>query len=106
MEKGRTRKSNSLQMERRSIAVKKSVDLNPADQLTVDMFFSKLLGRIQMNQHEVEFGFPYDGDPQRDLELIVEAESYLKYLLDLSRREVLNSQLEELKQVALKAIKK
>ncbi len=85
--------------------IKKAVDLNPSDQLTLDIFFSRLVKGIEMNQHEVEFGFRYDGDPMQDLELIVDGEFYVRYLDDTRRMENVKKFLLILKEVALKATK-
>lgn len=85
--------------------IKKAVELNPSDQLTLDIFFSRLIKGIEMNQHEVEFGFRYDGDPMQDLQLIIDGESYIAYLEDAKKKEEIKKSLLVLKDVATKAIK-
>ncbi|MCG2618158.1 hypothetical protein LZZ85_27910 [Terrimonas sp. NA20] len=85
--------------------VKRAVELDPSDQLTLDIFFSRLIKGIEMNQHEVEFGFAYDGDPMQDLQLIISVESYVVYLEDAKMKEEVKKSLLVLKNVASKAIR-
>lgn len=81
---------------------KRAVALDPSDQMLLDMFFTRLINKISLNQHELEFGFKYDGDPQQDLELLNEAELYIDNLEDQEKKERVSQSLMGLKKTALK----
>ncbi|WP_028787046.1 hypothetical protein [Terrimonas ferruginea] len=85
--------------------LRKSVDLNPNDQDTLSLFFLMLLNGVNMNQHEIDAGYPYDGDPEKDLALLEDAEQYLSFVEEKTRREDLKKQISELKLVAKEFIK-
>lgn len=84
--------------------LKRAVELDTSDQLSVEIFFDRLIGFIEMNQHEVQFGSKYDGDPSEDLIAIEESEKYIDCLKDLQKREKTKMALMELKRTATQAI--
>lgn len=88
-----------------SLLLRKSVELNPNDQDTLSLLFSMLLSGVNMNQHEIDAGHPYDGDPEKDLALLEDAEQYLPFVEEKARREDLKRQIAELKLVAKEFIR-
>lgn len=82
--------------------LKKAVEISPTDQISLVLFGEKLIGRVSMNQHEIQHGYGYDGDPQADLELISFFENKASNISDISKRNELMQQLTELRNVALK----
>lgn len=85
--------------------LKKSVELDPFDQISLDLFFTRLKNKISLNQHEVEFGFHYDGNPQEDYNLISKYEKYIGNIKSQEKSEKLKHEFSELKETALKSIK-
>ncbi|MBX2921175.1 MAG: hypothetical protein KF746_03205 [Chitinophagaceae bacterium] len=85
--------------------LKKSIELNPSDQQALKMYYTRLINRIRLNQHEVEYGFGYSGDPQKDLKLIEEGELLINNINDSGEKEKNRISLEELKHIASSSIK-
>lgn len=85
--------------------LKRAVELHPNDNEALMLFFKRLLNGINMNQHEIGAGYPYDGDPEKDLASLEDAEQYLSFVEEKTRREDLKRQIAELKLVAKKFIK-
>lgn len=85
--------------------LKRSVELNPFDQQALKMYFTRLINGIRLNQHEVEFGFGYSGDPHRDLKAIDDSASFIQNISNAEGREKNRKNLEELKQVALSLLR-
>lgn len=85
--------------------LQKSIELDPFDQISLDLFFTQLNNKISLNQHEVEFGFRYDSNPQEDYNLISKYEKYIDNIKNQENREKLKYEFSELKEIALKSIK-
>ncbi len=85
--------------------LKKSVELDPFNQISLDLFFTRLNNKISLNQHEVEFGFRYDGNPEEDYNLISYYEKYVDNIENQEKKKRFKQALIELKEVALKNIK-
>jgi len=86
--------------------LQKSIEIDPVDQTTLELFFTLLCNRISMNQHEIEFGYPYDGNADDDYALINKYEGYVENISDLHKREKIKESLAEIKKVALQNIRK
>lgn len=86
--------------------LKKSLELNPFDQQTLDIYYTQLINKIRLNQHEIEFGFGYSGDPKEDLDLIDSSEQYIANISDDKKREKIRRDMQMLSISALKMIAK
>lgn len=82
-----------------------AVKLDPSKQDVLKLFYTQLINKIRLNQHEVEFGFRYSGNPNDDIILIEEAESYLKYVEDYDFKAKAEEDLRELKKVILSYVR-
>lgn len=80
----------------------KSINLNPNDQITLEMLSSSIINRISMNQHELDAGFGYQGDPKEDLELINFLKPHLENLIDREKKIRLKRIVKDLEESAEK----
>lgn len=80
--------------------VKKAVELNPIDQIALERAGQMIINAISMNQHEIQSGFAYDGNPKSDFELITFFEKFITNINDVEKREKMKSALSELKKCA------
>lgn len=55
-----------------------AVSLDPSNQVTLQLLFKGVINKVSMNQHELNGGFGYLGDPAEDARLI----KFLKIQLD------------------------
>jgi hypothetical protein len=81
--------------------IKKSLELNPFDQITLDLFGKMLINKISMNQHGLSSGHPYDGNPNEDINLINFYEQFADYIQSIENRENVKHILMELKGCAV-----
>ena len=88
------------------LLLKKSVELNPFDQQTLEMYYTRLINTIRLNQHEIESGFGYSGDPQKDLNLIHESEPYIENITNPEEKEKIRKHIQELERNAFNSIRK
>lgn len=79
---------------------RKAVMLNPFDQISLLSFVNRVIGKISMNQHEIEAGFPYDGDASNDIEQIEFLEPFIQNISDLVKRDKIINILTDLKNIA------
>jgi hypothetical protein len=81
--------------------VKKGLALDSYNQFALNLFGQMVINRISLNQHEIDSGFRYDGNPKEDLELI---EFYLNFIDNISNKAIaynFETRLLELKKCAL-----
>ncbi len=86
--------------------LRRSVELNPHDQDTLEIYYARLINTVCMNQHEIEPGFGYNGNPERDLLLIKDGEQYIIHIEEYEKRSRVTERLDELKKVTLSFIKR
>jgi len=80
---------------------KKSLELNPQDQIAIEKFANRLIGRISMNQHEIAHGYPYDGTTNEDISLIDFFEKFVMNITNAEKQNNIIKTLAELKQCAI-----
>jgi hypothetical protein len=80
--------------------IKKSLDINPYNQITLDLFGQMLVARVSMNQHELSAGYQYGANPKVDLNTIEYYESVLENIQDLDKKEKSKQIIKELKETA------
>ena len=85
--------------------MKKSLQLDPYDEITLDLFSKMLIAKVSMNQHEVASGFSYNGDPNQDLYLIDFYEKYTDNIQNFERRDDVKQALIHLKECAILNLK-
>lgn len=84
---------------------KKAIEVDPSDQIALEIVADKIIGMISMNQHEINSGYPYDGNPEEDILLIESYERFLNNIQDNEKRNKTKIILEELKSCALLHVK-
>ena len=82
--------------------VKRSIVLDPSDQIALALYGGMIIGGIEMNQHEIDHGFMYDGDPTKDIELIDFYLGYINNIKDPKIKEDYTQRLTGLKECANK----
>ena len=83
--------------------IKKGVELNPRDQIALEILAQRIISKISMNQHEIRCGYSYDGNPTEDIFLIVFFESYLNNIQKKERKSEIMKSLADLKHCAMEA---
>jgi hypothetical protein len=83
---------------------KRALELDPNDQLTLEIYGNKILNRIKMNQHELDAGFAYDGNANEDLNQLLYFSNYVKNINDPVTRNRMNDLVIELLNTAKKHI--
>lgn len=81
---------------------KKSLELNPQDQIAIEKFANYVIGKISMNQHELPHGYPYDGNADGDASLIDFFEKFALNITDVEKQKKILNTLAELKQCAIR----
>jgi hypothetical protein len=76
---------------------RKSLELDPKDKITIEKITNYIIGKISMNQHELQYGYSYDGEPKNDILLIDYIIPFLKNIEDTFKRKSTTKVLEELK---------
>jgi hypothetical protein len=84
--------------------IKKAVVVSPKDQIALENFASRVVGKISMNQHELESGHTYDGDPKDDFSQIIFLEKVIVNIVDVEKKEQYQKILFELKKTALSCL--
>ena len=84
--------------------IKKAVELNPADQIALEILAKRIISKISMNQHEINSGYAYNGNPKEDISLIDFFENYVNKIIKEERRTEIIKTLSELKKCAEKAM--
>lgn len=84
------------------IDLMKSLSLDPHDQVTLEMLSSNIINKIVMNQHELDAGFGYQGNPKEDIELITFLLPHLESLIDHEKKNRLKEILKDLEESAEK----
>lgn len=79
---------------------KKAITLNASDQISLLNFATKLINKVGMNQHEISSGYPYDGDPIRDIKDIEFFEPYIDNIKDNKEKERIKDCIQDLKHTA------
>lgn len=82
------------------IDLMKSISLDPNDQVTLEMLSSNIINKIGMNQHELDAGFGYQGNPKEDIDLIKFLNPHLENLIDQENKNRLKGILKELEESA------
>jgi hypothetical protein len=80
---------------------RKAVMLNPFDQISILRFVNRVIAKISMNQHEIEAGFPYDGDASNDIEQIKFLEPFIQNISDPLKRDEIKDIATSLKNTAI-----
>lgn len=80
---------------------KKALELSPKDQVLLAKVSNYLTGKISMNQHEIDYGYGYDGNPDEDIALIDFFYPFVQHLSDNDVQKRLSVTLTELKHCAL-----
>ncbi|MET0571342.1 MAG: hypothetical protein ABWZ79_07940 [Pedobacter agri] len=81
---------------------KKSLLINPYDQVAIESYANEVIGKISMNQHEIASGYAYDGSPAEDIEMINFLEGVLINSNNFEKRKKLIEILSDLKETALR----
>ena len=68
------------------------------------LFGTMLINKIGMNQHTIEEGYSYDGDPLDDLQQIAFYKSFISNITNKEIREKFVLQLQDLENCALQHI--
>jgi hypothetical protein len=85
--------------------IKVAIQISPNDQIGLEIFATKVIAKISMNQHEISAGFAYDGNPIEDISLIEFCIKFVDYVDNTEKREYYQTTLSDLKQCALVASK-
>jgi hypothetical protein len=87
-----------------SVLLKKALELQPQNQIAIELLAKRVMGIISMNQHELNSGFGYNGDPEDDLKWIDFLWNYVYNLKDELKKEKITKNLQTLQIEALKYI--
>lgn len=85
---------------------KNALIIDPSDQIALEIVGNKIINRISMNQHEIESGYPYDGDPTEDIALIGFYEERLNNMQDWEKKSGMQKILTELKSCAIEYLER
>ncbi len=80
--------------------LKRAVELDPNDKETLLFFIKRVMKIVEMNQHEIDAGYDYSGDPQNDLLLLEQAEKVLPFVESPIDKDKFEKEISELKVVA------
>jgi hypothetical protein len=80
---------------------KKAVLLDPYDQEAIKKYAGRIIGKISMNQHEIDSGYGYDGSPAEDIEAINFLEAIVINVDNFEEKEKLIQELSSLKKSAV-----
>jgi hypothetical protein len=80
---------------------KKALELDSKDQITIEKISNHIIGKVSMNQHEIENGYSYDGNPNEDILLIDFVIPFVQNLEEVIKRVEIIKTLKELKDCAI-----
>lgn len=80
---------------------KKALQIDSTDQIALINFANRIIGKISMNQHEMSYGFSYDGNPNEDIHLINFFEKFVDNIQSIEKRDEISNTLLDLKNCAL-----
>lgn len=96
--------SLAFRWTRNHVDLIKSIGLNATDQVTLHLLCNSIVNKVSMNQHELNAGFGYQGNPREDLELIAFLKEHIGGLEDQQKKVELQKTIKDLEESAMKYI--
>lgn len=94
--------SIAFRWTRNHIDLIKSISLDPTDQVTIQLLCSSIVNKVSMNQHELNAGFGYQGNPDEDLKLLKFLNEHLDKLGDQQKELQIQNIVKDLEDTAKK----
>lgn len=78
--------------------------IEPNNQMALNKVANAIINKISFNQHEMEAGFGYIGNPSEDIELIDSFLNFINNIVDIEKKDSYLKELEILKMDAIQSL--